>query len=381
MTFRVLHTSDWHLGRALHEESLLGDQAWALDRLVEVAKDARPDVVVVAGDVYERAVPPPEAVTLLDDALTRLAALGVPTVVIAGNHDSAERLTFGARLLSTRGVHLRGALDDAGRPVEIPGKGFVYALPFVEPDVVRSMLGDEEIRGHAAATERVLGPIRVDAAGRSLPTVLVAHSFIQGATRTPDSERPIVGTAESVPVEPVAGFDYVALGHLHAAQVVSDSVRYSGSLLKYSFSEATHTKGAVLVELERGKASAETIELGARRDLARLRGTLQDLLTRPELEKHRGDLVEATLDDRDYVVDAKRRLQARFPHVVSVVRSELALPLAGASFSRQVEGAGHDDRLLFESFFRTVVGADPEAEHRAVFVEALAEIDRQERRS
>jgi len=381
VSLRVLHTSDWHLGRALHEESLLSDQAWVLDRLVEVMKDARPDVVVVAGDIFERAVPPPEAVTLLDDALTRLAGLGVPTVVIAGNHDSAERLTFGARLLSTRGIHLRGALEDAHRPVEIPDKGFVYALPFVEPDVVRSLVGDEGIRGHAAATERVLASVRMDAAKRALPTVLVAHSFIQGAKQTPDSERPIVGTAESVPLATVAGFDYVALGHLHAAQVLSDSVRYSGSLLKYSFSEATHRKGAVLVEVDRGRASAETVELGARRDLARIRGTLQDLLTLPELERHCGDLVEATLDDRDYVVDAKRRLQARFPHVLSVVRSELTFATAGTSFSRQVEGAGRDDELLFESFFRTVAGTDPQPEQRAIFTEALAAVERQERHS
>jgi exonuclease SbcD len=381
VSLRVLHTSDWHLGRVLHEEPLLADQAWALDRLVEVTKEARPDVVVVAGDIYDRAVPPPDAVTLLDDALTRLAALGVPTVIIAGNHDSAERLTFGARLLSTRGVHLRGTLENAQRPVEIPGKGFVYALPFVDPDVVRGLFGDDEIRGHAAATDRVLEHVRADAAARPLPTVLVAHSFVQGATQTPDSERPIVGTAGSVPPEAVAGFDYVALGHLHAAQAISDSVRYSGSLLKYSFSEATHEKGAALVEVERGRATAETVPFGARRDLARIRGTLQDLLTRADLERHRGDLVEATLDDRDYVVEAKRRLQARFPHVVSVVRSELALPTAGTSFSRQVAGAGRDDLKLFESFFRTVAGAEPGPEHHAVFTEALAAVERQERGS
>lgn len=379
MSLRVLHTSDWHLGRALHEESLLPDQAWALERFVAVAKDARPDVIVIAGDIYDRAVPSPDAVTLLDDALTRLAALDVPTVVIAGNHDSAERLTFGARLMSARGVFLRGALNDAHSPVEIPGKGFVYPLPFVDPDVVRGLHGDDEIRGHAHATARVLERVRADAARRPHPTVLVAHSFVQGATQTPDSERPVVGTAGSVPLETVAGFDYVALGHLHAPQAVSESVRYSGSLLKYSFSEAAHVKGAILVEVESGRAIAQTIPLGARRDLARIRGTLQNLLTRSDLEKHHGDLVEATLDDRDYVVDAKRRLQARFPHVVSVVRSELAVPTAGISFSRQVAGAGRDDLKLFDSFFRTVTGAEVGDEHRAVFTEALAAVDRQER--
>jgi exonuclease SbcD len=381
VSLRVLHTSDWHLGRSLHEESLLEDQAWAIDRIVEIAREARPDVAVVAGDVYDRAVPSPDAVGLLDDALTRLAELNVPVVVVAGNHDSAERLSFGARLLSTRGIHLRGSIQDAHAPVEIAGKGFIYPLPFVEPDVVRALLGDEDIRGHAAATERALARARADAAARALPTVLIAHAFIQGASQTPESERPIVGLAESVPLAAVAGFDYVALGHLHAPQVLSDAVRYSGSLLKYSFSEAGHRKGVVLVEVDRGRVSSEVVELGARRDLARIRGTLQDLLTSPEFEEHRRDLVEATLDDPGYVVDAKRRLQARFPHVVTVVRSELALSAAGASFSRQVESAGRDDEVLFESFFQMVVGSAPEPAQRAAFAEALAAVEQEERRS
>ena len=286
MTFRVLHTSDWHLGRALHEESLLGDQAWALDQLVALARDERPDAIVVAGDVYDRAVPPAEAVALLDDVLTRLAELRIPVVVIAGNHDSGERLSFGSRLLAAQGVHLRGALSDAHEPIEIAGKGFVYALPFVDPDVVRGLLGDDEIRGHAAGTERIVSRLRSDAAGRALPTVLVAHSFVQGAVQTPESERPIVvGTAGSVPPETVRGFDYVALGHLHAAQAVSDGVRYCGSLLKYSFAEATHEKGMVLVEVARGGASVRTIPIAAKRDVVRIQGTLDDLLRRADLEE------------------------------------------------------------------------------------------------
>ncbi len=380
MTLRVLHTADWHLGRALHEEPLLDDQVWALDQLVTLAKDERPDAVVVAGDVYDRAIPPAEAVAVLDDVLTRLADLRVPVVIIAGNHDSGERLSFGGRLLAGRGVHLRGAVAQAHEPVEIPGKGFVYALPFVDPDVVRGLLGDEEIRGHAAATERLLARVRADAASRLLPTVLVAHSFVQGATQTPDSERPIiVGTAGSVPSGTVAGFDYVALGHLHAPQAVSDGVRYSGSLLKYSFAEAAHAKGAVLAEVQRGRVTARSIPLDAKRDVVRIQGVLQELLSREDLEKHRSDLVEATLEDEGYVLDAKRKLQERFPHVVSVVRKELAAAPDQGSFGQQVAGAGHDDMKLFEGFFRSVGGGEASPEQRRVFADALAAVDRKER--
>jgi DNA repair protein SbcD/Mre11 len=380
VAFRLLHTSDWHLGRALHEEPLLADQAWALDRLIALARDARPDAVVVAGDVYDRAVPPSEAVTLLDDVLTRLAELGAPVVVIAGNHDSGDRLSFGARLLARRGVHLRGVTELASAPVEVPGKGLLYPMPFVDPEVVRGLTGDEALRGHAAATERLVSGLRADAATRSLPAVLVAHAFVQGALQTPDSERPIVvGNAGSIPVEAVAGFDYVALGHLHAAQAVSAAIRYSGSLLKYSFAEAEQEKGVVLVEVERGRASARVVPLGARRDVVRLRGTLQQLLQRPELARHRGDLVEATLEDPGYVLDAKLRLQERFPHVVSVVRAELAAGGAQGSFGRQVAGAGRDDLKLFEAFFSTVAGAEPDPAQRQLFAEALAAADRAER--
>jgi exonuclease SbcD len=380
VAFRVLHTSDWHLGRALHEESLLEDQAWALDRLVLLVKDARPDALVVAGDVYDRAVPPPEAVALLDDLLTRLADLGVPVVAIAGNHDSAERLSFGARLLAARGVHLRGALGRAAEPVEIAGKGLVYAVPFVEPDVVRGLEGDETLRGHAAATERIVARARADAGARALPTVLVAHAFVQGAIQTPESERPIVvGSAGCVPPETVAGFDYVALGHLHAPQEVAAGIRYSGSLLKYSFGEAAQEKGVVLAEVERGRATVRTIALGARRDVVRLQGKLADLLRRDDLARHEKDLVEVTLEDEGYVVDAKRKLQARFAHVLNVLRRDLGAAAGLGTFGEQVAGAGRDDLKLFESFFEAVTDALPGPEHRQVFADALGAIERKER--
>jgi len=380
VALRLLHTSDWHLGRALHAESLLPDQAFALDRLVEVLREERPDALVVAGDVYDRAVPPAEAVALLDDFLVRIAELGIPVVAIAGNHDSAERLSFGARLLAARGVHLRGELGAARTPVEIAGKGLVYALPFVDPEVVRGLAGDgEAVRGHAAAMEHVLEAVRADAAARALPTVLVAHAFVQGAAETPDSERPIaVGGAGAIPPSALAGFDYVALGHLHAPQEVGPGARYSGSLLKYSFSEATQEKAVFLVEVERGRAAARAIPLGARRDVVRLEGTLAELLARPALARHARDLVEVTLDDEGYVFDAKRRLETRFTHVLNVLRREAGAGGRG-TFAERVEGAGRDELRLFDAFFETVTGALPGPEHRAIFSGALQTVERRER--
>jgi exonuclease SbcD len=376
MALRVLHTSDWHLGRSLHEESLLEDQAWALERLHELLEAERPDVLVVAGDVYDRAVPPAEAVSLLDDFLTRAASLRVPVVAIAGNHDSGDRLAFGARLLEARAVHLRGDLGRIHEAVELPGKGFVYAAPYVDPEVVRGMTGDDSVRGHAAATERALARARADAAGRALPAVLVAHAFVQGAVETPDSERPLsVGGAASIPAAVLSGFDLVALGHLHAPQEVAPGVRYSGSLLKYSFSEATHEKSVAVVEVERGASRTRLVPLGARRDVVRIQGTVDDLLRRPDLARHEGDLVEATLDDAGYVPDAKVRLQRRFRHVVNVRRAALAAGPAG-EFARRVADAGADDRRLFESFFQAVTSAPPTADEARLYADTLEEARR-----
>lgn len=379
MALRILHTSDWHLGRTLHEASLLQDQAWVLARLLEALDDTRPDALVVAGDVYDRAVPSSEAVALLDEVLGEVAARRIPVIAIAGNHDSPERLSFAARLLEASGVHLRGALDRVAEPVTLAGKGLVYALPFVDPEVVRAMTGDEALRGHAAATARALEAARADAAGRGLPTVLLGHAFVQGATETPDSERPIsVGTAGAVPAEVLAGFDYVALGHLHAPQEVAPRVRYSGSLLKYSFAEAAHRKAALLVEVERGAAAVTEVPLGQRRDLVRLRGTLADLLSNPAHEPHRGALVEATLEDPGYVLDARAKLQARFPHVLAVVRRALA-PGGAGSYASRVAGAAGNEQALFAAFLETVAGQRPTPEQAACFAGALDAVEKKER--
>jgi exonuclease SbcD len=378
LSLRIVHTSDWHLGRSLHDEPLLADQAWALERLVALLSDERPDALVVAGDLYDRAVPPPEAVALLDDFLVRVADLGVAVIAIAGNHDSGERIGFGARLLAARGVHLRGVLGAEASPIALPGKGFVYALPFVEPEAVRASERDDALRGHAAATARVLARVRADAERRALPTVLVAHAFVQGGAETRDSERPLsIGSAGNVPAETFDGFDYVALGHLHSPQAPAERLRYSGSLLKYSFSEAGQGKGVLRVEVDKGGARVETVQLGQRRDVVRLRGTLAELLSRPELAAHERDLVEATLLDEGYVLDAKRKLERRFAHVLSVAREALVAGPAG-EFAACVDGAGNDERKLFEAFLQKVAGAPPTEPERAVFDAALEAVRRSE---
>jgi len=274
---RFVHTADWHLGRILHGVHLTEDQAYVLDELIEIVRDARPDVVIVAGDIYDRAVPPQDAVSLLDDVLSRLVAkVGVPVVLIAGNHDSPERLSFGARLLANSNLHVFGPLLPEYRPVVLEdnyGPVNIYAIPFAEPPVVREKIGGNDIRDHDSALRQILQHIRA-----KQPTdrrsILVVHAAVVGG-KTSDSERPLsIGGSETVDPAIFEGFDYVALGHLHQPQSSGeDHIQYSGSILKYSFSEASHRKSVTIVEMDAtGKCAIERIVLSPRRDVRRIKG-------------------------------------------------------------------------------------------------------------
>ena len=252
---RILHTSDWHLGRSFHRVNLLAAQEAFVDHLVDTARAERVDAVVVAGDVYDRAVPPLPAVELFDEALHRLAGIGVPTVMISGNHDSARRLGVGARLMAGSGIHLRTSPGDCAVPVvlrDAHGEVAFYGLPYLEPALVREELGARRA-DHAAVLGAAMDRVRADLAAHPAGTrsVVLAHAFVTGGAAC-DSERDITaGGVAAVPAEVFDGVDYVALGHLHGSQVISDRVRYCGSPLAYSFSEAGHRKSMWLVDLGR----------------------------------------------------------------------------------------------------------------------------------
>jgi exonuclease SbcD len=331
---RMLHTSDWHLGRSLHREDLLGAQAAFVDHLVETVRTERVDCVLVSGDVYDRALPPVDAVRLCAEALRRLAEL-TRVVLIAGNHDSAGRLGFGAGLMDAAGVHVRTDPASVGEPVLVDAGGetvAVHGIPYLEPELVRepwALAG----RGHTAALTEAMRRIRADRARRGGRAVVLAHAFVTGG-QSSDSERDIsVGGVAHVPVGVFEGVDYVALGHLHGRQALTESVRYSGSPLAYSFSEAHQVKGAWLVDLDgAGGLSAEFVEAPVPRRLARLRGCLDDLLTGEAGGSHTGDWLEVTLTDPVRPAAAMERLRRRFPHVLVL------------GFEPEGGGAGDADR-------------------------------------
>ncbi len=340
---RLLHTSDWHLGRSFHREGMLGHQAAFVDHLLEVVESERVDLVVVAGDVYDRALPPVDAVRLADEALVRLAHSRASVVVTSGNHDSAQRLGFSARLIDAAGVHLRTDVSGVGTPVLLDdghGPVAVHGIPYLDPHAVADPWALAQ-RSHQAALTEAMRRVRADLAGRpGKRSVVLAHAFVAGAEPS-DSERDIsVGGVARVPTSVFDGVDYVALGHLHGRHVLGDRVRYSGSPLAYSFSEAGHRKGSWLVDLAAdGAVTAELVEAPVPRPLARLRGVLDDLLADPALAAHEGSWVEATLTDAVRPPQAMERLRRRFPHALLLgfdgVRTAVGAPGASPTGGRR----------------------------------------------
>ncbi|MEV0583290.1 exonuclease SbcCD subunit D C-terminal domain-containing protein [Nonomuraea sp. NPDC050310] len=347
---RVLHTSDWHLGRSFHRESLIEAQAAFVDHLVEVVRAERVDVVAVSGDVYDRALPPVDAVALCNEALARLVAARVRVVMISGNHDSARRLGFGASLIDAAGVHLRTDPELAWEPVVIDGVAF-YGIPYLEPELVRGPW-ELDSRTHGAALGHAMDRIRADLARRGGPSVVLAHAFVTGGEAS-DSERDIsVGGVAHVPVSAFDGVTYVALGHLHGRQQMSDTVRYSGSPLAYSFSEAGHVKGSWLVELSDSVQRADFVPAPVPRPVGRLRGLLDDLLDRPDLARYEDHWLQIVLTDPVRPKAAMDRLRVRFPHTLALSFD----PEGGAAAVPAPRLAGRPEAEVALDFVREVRG-------------------------
>ena len=335
---RILHTSDWHLGRSFHSVGMLGAQAAYVDQLLDVVAAERVDLVVVAGDVHDRALPPVDAVELADETFARLAASRADVVVSSGNHDSPTRLGFNARLADASGVHLRTRWQDVGRPVLLSdqhGEVAVYARPYLEPDAVRTAWALPD-RSHEAALAAAMGRVHTDLASRpGARSVVLAHAFVAGSPEAAgrmrsDSERDIsVGGIQIAPTSLFTGVDYTALGHLHGRQVLSDSIRYSGSPLAYSFSEAGQVKGSWLVDLgAAGVTGAEFVPAPVPRRIAALRGRLEDLVADPSLAPHEDSWLQVTLTDPRRPQHAMARLRDRFPHTLMIgFAPEGAVPL------------------------------------------------------
>ncbi|MGB8651068.1 MAG: exonuclease SbcCD subunit D [Mycobacteriales bacterium] len=364
---RLLHTSDWHLGRSLHRADLRDAQAGFIDHLVAVVRSEQVDVVLVSGDVYDRAVPPLDAVQLCEDAFVRLRAAGARVVVISGNHDSARRLGFGARLLDESGVFLRTSVATCAEPVVLDGVPF-FAVPYLEPEAVRAELGDA--RGHVGVMTQALARVRAVAPPVS---VVLAHAWVAGGAAC-DSERDLaVGGVAAVPVSLFDGFAYSALGHLHGPQVLTESLRYSGSPLAYSFSEASHVKGSWLVDLgPAGLSSVQFVEAPVPRRLSTLRGTLQDLLTDPGLADQERHWLSVVLTDAARPESAMERLSVRFPHVLVLAHEPAGAPRSSESYTARV--SGRTDLEIAGAFVSHVRGTEVTTAEQELLAQAFTAV-------
>ena len=317
---KLMHLSDLHLGKRLNEFSLLEDQAYILLKILNVVDEEQPDAVLIAGDVYDKSVPSAEAVELFDDFLVRLSERKTQVFVISGNHDSPERLAFGGRLMDASGVHLSPVYSGHVEPVTLTdsfGPVSFYMLPFVKPSHVRRFFPDKTIENYNDALKVAIGDMKLNAGGRS---VLIAHQFVTGAERS-ESEEVSVGGLDNVDAAVFDGFDYVALGHIHGPQNISERVRYCGTPLKYSFSEAKHNKSVTMVELgEKGALTVRTVPLIPKRDMLELRGRYEELMRRSFYENtnYQEDYVHITLTDEEDVPEAMGRLRVVYRNLMKL---------------------------------------------------------------
>ncbi len=370
---KLIHLSDLHLGKRVNEFSMLEDQQYILTEILQIIDREKPDGVMIAGDVYDKSVPSAEAVALLDDFLVRLAKRDLQVFLISGNHDSPERMAFGGRLMAQSGVHLAPVYDGKVSPSTLTdeyGPVNLYLLPFLKPAHVRRCFPEREILTYTDALAAAIEAMGVDPAQRN---VLVTHQFVTGAARC-DSEEISVGGTDNVDVSVFEPFDYVALGHIHGPQQVGrETVRYCGTPLKYSFSEAKHQKSVTVVELgEKGAVSVRTVPLTPMRDLAELRGTYEELTFRGFYDgtSYPRDYVHITLTDEEDIPDAVSKLRIIYPNLMKLdydnKRTRAGIILEGA------EDQQRSPLELLEEFYEKQNG-QPMGEEQRAFAKSLME--------
>lgn len=378
----ILHTSDWHLGRIFHGLHMTDEQKTVLEQLLEIAVSRKVDVVLIAGDIYDRAVPPTEAVNLLNDTLKKLIVdYKIPVIIIAGNHDNPDRLNFGQALFAENKLFIYGTVDPATKPVILSDEyGPVYFAPltYCEP-AIAAELSDTPIKTHEQALQWQLSTLLPQIPANSRKIAL-AHVFLAGATESPDSERPLaIGGSSTVGADNFSPFNYTALGHLHYCQQKGEKIRYSGSLLKYSFNEVNQPKGLHLVYLDKtGKTTVETLPLIPKHELAQLTGAFQDLIAHP-----RKDLLEhylqITLTDPTPIIDAKNRLGVVYPHIMHLEYSQSFLA-NGEDFK-----PGRHEELsikdLFLNFFKHLHHRQLTSTEEALLNKTIETAQHKERRS
>ncbi|MGE7624156.1 exonuclease SbcCD subunit D [Viridibacillus sp. NPDC096237] len=375
---KIFHTADWHLGKLVQGVYMTEDQAYILQQFLADIDDEKPDVIIVAGDLYDRAVPPTEAVRLLDDIFAEIVVKRhIPLISIAGNHDSPGRLHFGSQLMKESGLHIVGNLDDKLPPVILNdefGEVHFHLIPYADPSQVRYVFDDDSIKSHQSAMKRITNELKenMDSEKRH---VFVGHAFVtshgQEEENTSESERPLaIGGTECIDAALFEPFHYTALGHLHQAHfVLNETIRYAGSPLKYSISEENHKKGYLIVDLAKdGQITVEKKLLQPRRDMRTVEDTIDNLLKSEVSE----DYIYVKLLDDTPIISPMEKIRTVFPNAMHVERKIIHQKIDGTeqlTTSRQKM----DDLTLFEAFYKEIVGSEVEDETKQLFQEVLQE--------
>ena len=373
---KLIHLSDIHLGKRVNEFSMLEDQAHILKKILAVVDEEKPNGVLIAGDVYDKSVPSTEAVQLFDDFLVRLAKRKLPVFIISGNHDSPERLSFANRLIDAVGIHLAPVYNGVVEPITLSdeyGPVNVYMLPFIKPAHVRGFFPDTEITDYSDAVAAAIGRMNIDKTQRN---VLITHQFVTGAQRS-DSEELSVGGTDNIGAEVFCDFDYVALGHIHGPQNMdSGRIRYCGSPLKYSFSEAAQQKSVTVAELkEKDTLEIHTVPLIPRRDMVELKGSYQQLTLREFYENttYQEDYTHITLTDEEDIPDAVAKLRAVYHNLMKLdydnTRTRHSAAISGAE---NVETRSPID--LFAEFYELQNGLPMSAEQTELVASLIEKI-------
>ncbi|MEG0259262.1 MAG: exonuclease SbcCD subunit D [Lysinibacillus sp.] len=375
---KIFHTADWHLGKLVQGVYMTEDQAYILQQFMQEIDKEKPDAIIVAGDLYDRSLPPVEAVNLLNDIFAEIVLhKKIPVLTIAGNHDSAGRLNFGSRLMRDSGLHMVGQYTKNQQPVILNdafGEVHFHLVPFAEPSVLRTILGDEEIRSHHEAMAKIIANIQetLDPTKRH---VFVGHAFVtkygEEEPNTSESERPLaIGGSECINAALFDAFHYTALGHLHKAHyVLNETIRYAGSPLKYSLSEHNHEKGFLIVDIDAGgNVNVEKRKLTPRRDLRVVEGYMDELLQMQPSE----DYVFVRLLDEVPVISPMERIRTVFPNAMHIERK--AARMDQQQDKELVKREQLDDAGLFTTFYEDVVGAAPDEATTKLFQAMLQEM-------
>lgn len=370
---KFLHLSDLHLGKRVNGFSMIGDQKYILAQILQIAQKERADGVILAGDIYDKPVPPAEAVQIFDEFLTKLADMEIPVFLVSGNHDCAERIAFGAHLMRGKNVYISPVYDGAVEPVRLKdefGELNLFLLPFLKPAIVRHAFEDAQISSYQDALRTAVEHMQID---RDRRNVLVAHQFVTGASRC-DSEEISVGGVDNVEASVFDAFDYVALGHIHSPQHVGrETVRYCGTPLKYSFSEADQEKSVTVAELlEKGRVLIRQIPLVPLRDMRKLRGSYLEVTALSFYQgMNREDYIQVTLTDEEDVPDGMQKLRIIYPNLM-----RLEYDNRRTREERTVDAAADAEQKseleLFEEFYE-LQNNQPMSEQQRAFAEKLIE--------